>query len=91
MPPSPPRQASDGYQLQDLRCAKCASVAASHLQSHCDVCGGHLKATQAAATARQQVSVLRNIAEYQDMPLLRELADWQLGGGAVAQRQRGGS
>ncbi|PRW20477.1 DNA polymerase epsilon catalytic subunit A [Chlorella sorokiniana] len=85
------QQASDGYQLQDLRCAKCASVAASHLQSHCDVCGGHLKATQAAATARQQVSVLRNIAEYQDMPLLRELADWQLGGGAVAQRQRGGS
>ena len=35
------------------------------------------------AQARQQFSVLRNIAEYQDMPLLGELAAWQL--------QRGGS
>lgn len=43
------------------------------------------------AAARQQLAVLRNIAEYQDMPLLRELADWQLGGAAAAQRQRGGS
>lgn len=41
--------------------------------------------------ARQQLAVLRNIAEYQDMPLLRELAEWQLSGVAAAQRQRGGT
>jgi hypothetical protein len=36
------------------------------------------------AQARQQFSVLRNIAEYQGMPLLGELAAWQLqrGGGS---------
>lgn len=51
LPPRlPPSQAADGYQLQDLRCAKCGSVAASHLQHHCDVCGGHLRATQAAVS-----------------------------------------
>ena len=31
--------------------------------------------------AQQRCGVLRNIAEYQGMPLLRELAEWQLGGG----------
>ncbi len=39
-------QAADGYQLQDLRCMKCASVATNHLQQSCDVCGGHLRDTQ---------------------------------------------
>ena len=51
-PPPPFHQACDGYQLQDLRCGKCGSVAASHLQHHCDVCGGHLKATQAAVSTQ---------------------------------------
>ncbi len=49
-PTLPLPQNADGYQLQDLRCGKCGSVAASHLQHHCDVCGGHLKATQAAVS-----------------------------------------
>ena len=135
-PHPPPLQVADGFQLQDLRCVKCTSVASNHLQQHCDVCGGHLRATQMPVggacwllvgwhlvagwgalgclgrgqtllaglpahadaptpqpachydcvqmQARQQFSVLRNIAEYQDMPLLGELAAWQLqrGGGS---------
>ena len=138
-------QAADGFQLQDLRCVKCTSVATNHLQQHCDVCGGHLRATQmpvgAAASqllsgtcclltcwgvlggpllhgwwagwpsmltprppsctpserlqaqARQQFSVLRNIAEYQGMPLLGELAAWQLqrGGAGCSSGSGGGS
>ncbi|KAL4450230.1 hypothetical protein ABPG77_010899 [Micractinium sp. CCAP 211/92] len=81
-------QACEGYQLQDLRCCKCGTVASNHLQRSCDVCGGHLRGTQAPAVARQRLCVLRNIADYQGMPLLRELADWQLaahGGGSGGQ------
>lgn len=48
-PPSPSllEQAVEGYQLQDLRCCKCGTVASNHLQRSCDVCGGHLRGTQA--------------------------------------------
>lgn len=40
------------------------------------------------AAARQRLGVLRNLAVYQDMPLLKELAEWQLaahgdGGGSL--------
>ena len=45
------------------------------------------------AQARQQFSVLRNIAEYQGMPLLGELAAWQLqrGGAGCSSGSGGGS
>jgi hypothetical protein len=33
------------------------------------------------AAIRRQLGVLRNIAAFQGMPLLEELAAWQLGGG----------
>jgi DNA polymerase epsilon subunit 1 len=72
---------TQGYQVQDLRCAKCASVATNHLQRQCDVCGGHLGATQAAGRAAAQVAVYRNVAAFHGMDALEEVAAWALGEG----------
>jgi DNA polymerase epsilon subunit 1 len=69
---------ADGYQVQDLKCCKCGTVATNHLQRQCDVCGGHLKATVEGEKNRALVNVYRNIAEYQGMETLLELANWQL-------------
>ena len=65
-PPCPhailPLQAADGYQLQDLRCMKCASVATNHLQQSCDVCGGHLRGTQPpVGGAAPRLGLLRHL------------------------------
>ena len=71
---------ADGYQLQDLKCLKCGSVASSHLQQACDMCGGHLRATAAPAAAAARCAVFANVAEFQGMPVLKELATWQVEG-----------
>ncbi|EFN52544.1 hypothetical protein CHLNCDRAFT_26745 [Chlorella variabilis] len=56
------QQAADGYQLQDLRCMKCASVATNHLQQSCDVCGGHLRGTQPpVGGAAPRLGLLRHL------------------------------
>jgi DNA polymerase epsilon subunit 1 len=71
--------ASDAYHLQDLKCLRCGSVAANHLQQQCDVCGGHVRATVASGTARRLLGVYKSVAEYHGMEALGELAGWHLG------------
>ena len=79
--PSPPAsQASSGYQLQELKCVKCRTVATNHLQQSCDVCGGHLRASQLALRVQQRLSALRGVARHQGMAVLDELAAWGLQG-----------
>lgn len=72
------RSTLEGYEMQDIKCCKCSTVATNHLQRQCDVCGGHLKSTSPADKARALVKVYKNIAEYQEMHTLAELADWHL-------------
>ena len=72
------RVLGEGYQLQDLKCSKCATVATNHLQRQCDMCGGHLRASKAAAATAQRVAVFHSVAQYQGMEVLEELAEWYL-------------
>ena len=73
------RALGSAYQLQDLKCCKCGTVATNHLQRQCDVCGGHLKASQPAKAATQRVAVFHSVAQYQGMEALEEMAGWYLG------------
>ena len=82
MPTPPPTvQSVDGYQLQDLKCAKCGSVAGSHLQTSCDVCGGRLRGTTPPRDAAAHLGVFSNFARHQGMAALEELAGWVLAQG----------
>jgi DNA polymerase epsilon subunit 1 len=69
----------DAYQLQDLKCIRCSSVATNHLQRACDVCSGSLRNALPAKRTRQRITVYRNVAEFQEMETLKEVADWHLG------------
>ena len=73
-PPPPRAQVSNAYQLQDLRCSKCGTVATSHLQRCCDLCGAHLCEKAQCKGARQAISALHNVAAYHGMEALAELA-----------------
>jgi len=68
----------ESYQLQDLKCMKCGTVATEHLQRHCDMCGGHLKGVMDKDKTMATFSVYKNIAQYHEMSVLEELAKWQL-------------
>lgn len=64
--------------LQDLKCTKCATSAADHLQRRCDLCGGQLKASVSMTDARQLVQVFEGVARHHDMETLLELCRWYL-------------
>ena len=70
------RRVAEAYLVQDLKCVKCGTAATEHLQKQCDVCGGHLKASAAAADVSHQVAVFGSVAAFQEMETLQELADW---------------
>jgi DNA polymerase epsilon subunit 1 len=72
------RAAAAAYQVQDLRCARCATVASSHLQRGCDLCGGALAPTQKASDAVARVAVYHSVARFHELPLLEELSAWIL-------------
>ncbi|GAB4815178.1 hypothetical protein N2152v2_002224 [Parachlorella kessleri] len=64
-----------GYQLQDLPCCKCGTVAKNHLQRQCDMCGAALSLKpRTIAASRKSLKVMYNLALYQEFPLLEELA-----------------
>lgn len=69
----PSLQVNNAYQLQDLKCSKCGTVATSHLQRHCDLCGAGLSNKLAGVDSARTCTVLHNIAVYQHMPVLGEL------------------
>jgi len=70
----------ESYLVQDLKCAKCGTAATQHMQRQCDVCGGHVRASQPAKQAMQEVAVFRSVATFQGMDTLAELAQWTVGG-----------
>lgn len=69
------RALHETYQVQDLKCIKCSTVATNHLQRQCDVCGGGLKTSVAKASLVKRVAVFKSVAEYQGMETLKELCD----------------
>ena len=71
-------QKSDSYELQDLRCIKCSSVATEHLQKTCDLCGAQMKGVLAPETAHGMFSVFASVAEFHNLQTLKELACWHL-------------
>lgn len=72
------RGMEDSYQLQDLRCQKCRTVTTEHLRRQCDVCSGSIQTSIDAKSIRAKVEVLRNIAEYHSMDVLKELSEMRM-------------
>lgn len=72
------RALGESHMLQDLKCIKCGTAAADHLQRQCDVCGGKLRAGVPLQVMKQQISVFRSVAEYQEMPVLLDLTEWYM-------------
>lgn len=72
------RVIGEGYQVQDLKCCKCGTVATNHLQRQCDMCGGHLRESQTGSATAQRIAVFHSVAQYQGMEVLQEVAEWYM-------------
>jgi DNA polymerase epsilon subunit 1 len=75
------QRAGAAFQLQDLRCRKCAQTASGHMGDRC-ACGGLLENTIAPPKHISKLQVFLNIAEHHSFELLRETVAWLLREGA---------
>ncbi|SPQ99410.1 unnamed protein product (mitochondrion) [Plasmodiophora brassicae] len=69
------RWMSDSYQVQDLVCGKCGSVARTNMSATC-TCSGSLRARTDIAQYRRQLAVFDRIARHYQLPWLAQTCDF---------------
>ena len=63
---------SHAFQLQDVQCAKCATVKVKNLAPFCQKCAGPFALRTSRDTFLAGLRTFANVAAYHDMPLLAE-------------------
>lgn len=66
------------FQMQDLVCGKCRLLKRDNFSVQCTECGGKYQRTMERAVARAQVEVYLDVAGYNKLGMLEDLAKWML-------------
>ncbi|KAI9141033.1 DNA polymerase-like protein epsilon [Paraphysoderma sedebokerense] len=66
------------YQLQDLQCLKCKDVKMENMLLFCGTCSGDYKVMREKSAMLRKFRVVRNVANFHGLELLKECLQWVL-------------